>query len=155
MNVPAEFKKPRIYPPVWLVIALVSMFAFDRWLPLMESDVSLPRLLPWVVMACGLAVVLSAWLGFRRAKTGIVPFSESTALVTSGIYRVTRNPMYLGMVLVLAGIALKLGSLGAWIPIPLFVLIIQHRFIRNEEIFLAGIYGDEYRDFMTRVRRWI
>jgi protein-S-isoprenylcysteine O-methyltransferase Ste14 len=115
---PSGLQKPRIYPPIWLVIALASMFALDRWLPLMVSDVSLPRPLPWAVMACGLAVVLSAWLGFQRAKTGIVPFSESTKLVTGGMYRITRNPMYLGMALVLAGVALKLGSFGAWIPIP-------------------------------------
>ena len=155
MNTAAEYRKPRIYPPVWLVIAIVAMFALDRWLPLRDWDSSMAEWLAWALMAVGLAVTLSAALGFRRAKTGIVPFSKSTRLVTGGMYRFTRNPMYLGMVLGLAGIALKLGSLGAWIPIPLFALIIHHRFIRNEEIFLTGIYGDEYRDFMRRVRRWI
>jgi protein-S-isoprenylcysteine O-methyltransferase Ste14 len=62
--------------------------------------------------------------------------------------------MYLGMALVLAGLAIKMGSLGSWLPVPVFVAIIQHQFIRNEEIFLTAIYGDEYRQFCQKVRRW-
>ncbi len=93
--------------------------------------------------------------GFRRAKTGIVPFSKSTTLVTTGIYRYTRNPMYLGMVVFLAGLAVKLGSLGAWIPIPAFIAIVQQQFIRNEEIFLTAIYGDAFRIYQEKVRRWL
>jgi protein-S-isoprenylcysteine O-methyltransferase Ste14 len=63
--------------------------------------------------------------------------------------------MYLGMALILAGGALKLGSLGAWIPVPVFMAIIQNQFIRNEEIFLTAIYGDEFKQYCQHVRRWI
>lgn len=148
------FKKPRIFPPVWLLLCAVAMFALDRWLPLVQFYPSLPWP-AWFLMAPGLLLVLVAANLFKRAETGVVPFSKSTTLVTSGIYRITRNPMYLGMALVLAGAAIKIGSLSAWLPVIFFVFIIQRQFIRNEEIFLTAIYGDEYRRFCKKVRRWL
>jgi protein-S-isoprenylcysteine O-methyltransferase Ste14 len=76
-------------------------------------------------------------------------------LVTSGWYRITRNPMYLGMVVVLCGVALMAGSVGAWLPLPAFIAVIHYRFIRGEERFLEEIFGQPYRDYRARVRRWI
>lgn len=149
------FKKPRIFPPVWLAFAIIAMSALDRWLPLAQLTSSFSSGFAWLLLLPGLASTLVASNGFRRAKTGIVPFSKSTTLVTTGIYRYTRNPMYLGMVVFLAGLALKLGSLGAWIPLPLFIAVVQQQFIRNEEIFLAAIYGDAFRTYQEKVRRWV
>jgi len=63
--------------------------------------------------------------------------------------------MYLGMVLVACGVAIVQGSLGAWIPVPLFVAILQLRFIRGEEKFLEEVFGEDYLRFKSRVRRWI
>jgi len=149
------FRKPRIYPPVWLALSLLAMFGFDRFLPVMEFSFAGASVAAWSLFGVGAGMVLVAAGGFRKVDTGVVPFSKSTALVTGGIYRVTRNPMYLGMALVLAGVAIKLGALSAWIPIPVFMVIIQKQFIENEEIFLTAIYGDDYRDYCRRVRRWI
>ncbi|MDZ4728796.1 MAG: isoprenylcysteine carboxylmethyltransferase family protein [Xanthomonadales bacterium] len=149
------FKKPRIFPPVWLLLCVSAMFALDRWLPLIQFYPRLSGWPSWLMVAPGLALILIAANGFKRAKTGVVPFSKSTALVTDGVYRYTRNPMYLGMALILAGIATKLGSLSAWLPVISFVFIIQRQFIRNEEIFLTAIYSDDYREFIQKVRRWL
>jgi protein-S-isoprenylcysteine O-methyltransferase Ste14 len=85
----------------------------------------------------------------------VVPFERSTALVTDGLFRYTRNPMYLGLTLVLAGVALLLGSLGAWLPIPVFVAIIQVNFIAGEERFLTELFGEEYLVYKQRTRRWL
>lgn len=149
------FKKPRIFPPVWLLIAALAMYALHRWLPLIQLYETLRGGWTFLLFLPGLILALIAIYGFRKAKTGAVPFSKSTTLVTDGVYRFTRNPMYLGMALLLAGLAIKLGSLGAWLPIPLFVAIIQRQFIVNEEIFLTAIYGDQYRQFCQKVRRWL
>ena len=149
------FKKPRIFPPIWLAIAFLAMLALDRWLPLVRVVPVDASVAAWLLIVTGLALAVVASAGFRRARTGIIPFSESTALVTSGIYRFSRNPMYLGMVVVLAGVAVRLGSLGAWIPLPLFIAVIQQQFIRNEETFLTGIYGEAFLEYKRRVRRWI
>ena len=149
------FKKPRIFPPVWLAFALLAMLALDRWLPVVELTPWFSSGFAWLLLLPGLAITVIAAGGFKRANTGIVPFSKSAALVTDGIYRFTRNPMYLGMAVFLAGLALKLGSLGAWIPIPVFIAIVQRQFIRNEEIFLTAIYGDAFRAYQEKVRRWL
>ena len=104
------FRKPRIFPPVWLLIACLAMFALHRWLPLVQFYAPMPAGWSMLLVAPGLVLVLIAAYGFKQAKTGVVPFSKSTALVTSGVYRFTRNPMYLGMALVLAGLATTVGQ---------------------------------------------
>ena len=149
------FRKPRIFPPVWLLFSALAIFVLDRWLPIVQLYPRAPGWNSWLLMMPGLVLILVAARGFKKANTGVVPFSKSTTLVTGGVYRFTRNPMYLGMVLILAGAAIKLGSLSAWLPIPVFIAIIQRQFIRNEEIFLTAIYGDEYTQFCQRVRRWL
>ena len=150
-----EIKKPKIYPPVWLVLSMLTMYALHRWLPLMVLNIPWSSIITASLLAIGLTIILWASAGFNRVKTGIVPFSESTRLITTGLYRYTRNPMYLGMVLILSGFACSLGTLAAWIPIPVFITIIQLRFILNEERFLTDIYGDEYLQYVKQVRRWL
>lgn len=148
------FKKPRIFPPVWLLLCVLAMFALDRWLPLVQVYPTLSWA-SWLLTAPGLILILISAKLFKRADTGVMPFSKSTTLLTGGVYRFSRNPIYLGMALILAGIAIKLGSLSAWLPVAFFVFIIQRQFICNEEIFLTAIYGDEYRRFCEKVRRWV
>ncbi|TJW95650.1 MAG: isoprenylcysteine carboxylmethyltransferase family protein [Mesorhizobium sp.] len=76
-------------------------------------------------------------------------------MVTSGVYRVTRNPMYVGMAPVYAALALALGSLIALILLPAAVLVIHRRVILREEQYLEGKFGSEYRAYKVRVRRWL
>lgn len=154
----SESKPPRpswMIPPVWFALALVVMFELNyaspgvRWLEAPANWIG------WVVMAAGAG--LSAWGAglFRRKGTGIRPFTPVTALVVEGPYRFTRNPMYLGMLLGLAGMALFLGSLTPWLVPPLFLGVITVRFIRKEEAMLEGLFGEEYRAYRRRVRRWL
>lgn len=105
----------------------------------------------------GLATVLGFWaVGlFRRARTGVVPFSEATTLVTRGPYRFTRNPMYLAMAGILVGTAIWLGSLTPWLVLPAFMSIIAERFIAREEAMLEGVFGEAYRQYKAAVRRWL
>src|SRR5262249_22700966 len=104
---------------------------------------------------------LGLWLGaaalarFRRARTGVRPFSDATSLIVDGPYRFTRNPMYLGMLAMLAGGALVLGTATPWLGPPGFFALIDRRFIAREEVFMAERFGDEYRNFCRRVRRWL
>ena len=92
---------------------------------------------------------------FKRAGTPVVPFETSTALVIRGWYRVTRNPMYLGLALVLAGVGVLQGSVGALLPLPVFIAILHFRFILGEERLLEELFGEEFRAYRLRVRRWI
>ena len=138
-----------------LLLALIAMGVLDRWVPVVQLVTGPVRWVAAVPILLGLVLAGSAARAFGRAGTPVVPFEPSTALVTTGWYRYTRNPMYLGMSLLLSGIALALGSLTAFLPVPLFVLIVQTRFIRAEERFLEGIFGTEYTAYKARVRRWL
>jgi protein-S-isoprenylcysteine O-methyltransferase Ste14 len=152
----SESRAPRrrILPLAWLAIASVAALLLDAYLPLVQWP---GRPWSWIgalPMLAGLAIAWVAVGGFRRAGTPALPFRPSTALVTDGLYRFTRNPMYVGMVLFLLGLALVLGSLGALLPVPLYALVIQKRFIEAEEAFLERLFGEEYRAYQRRTRRW-
>jgi protein-S-isoprenylcysteine O-methyltransferase Ste14 len=92
---------------------------------------------------------------FTRAGTGVIPFRNVSALVTDGIYRYTRNPMYLGMTSVLLGCAVTVGATVALIVPVLFAVIVDRRFIRYEEEMLRDIFPDDYPAYCERVRRWL
>jgi protein-S-isoprenylcysteine O-methyltransferase Ste14 len=145
----------RVLPPVWLVLALFASFALDRWCPVARLVQAPWKYFGYLPLAFGALMAISAAGAFRRAGTPVVPFEPSTTLVTGGWFRVTRNPMYLGLSLILFGVALIDGSLGAFLPLPVFVAILHFRFIRAEERFLDGIFGEEYRVYRTQVRRWL
>lgn len=109
-----------------------------------------------LVSAGGLAGVLGI-MAFRRSRTTLNPTKPHTAsaLVTCGIYRTTRNPMYLGLLLVLSGLAVLLSNAAALAALPLFVVYMNRFQISVEERALVAIFGDEFRNYMQQVRRWI
>jgi protein-S-isoprenylcysteine O-methyltransferase Ste14 len=142
--------------------AVVALTAALMWLgarALPSSDFHLPGR-PYAVGVFVLAGALLALLGvvsFKRARTTVNPMSpgSSSALVTSGIYRLTRNPMYLGFLLILAGWAAWLSNALAFAPLPGFVLYLDSFQIRPEERALAARFGREFSGYTARVRRWI
>jgi protein-S-isoprenylcysteine O-methyltransferase Ste14 len=147
--------KRRVLPPVWLLLALAAMWVLDRYVPGGRWVAPPWTVLGYVPMVLGAAIILhSAWL-FRRAATPVIPFERSTTIVTDGLYRYTRNPMYLGLATVLVGAAIRFGTFTPWLAVPIFVLVIQKRFIEPEERFLESLFGETYRAYQRRVRRWL
>lgn len=145
----------KIIPPVYLLTSLIVMFVLNRCLPV-QSIITSPFNYSGIFVGfCGLALTANGALSFKKAGAAIKPFETSTVLVTNGLYRFTRNPMYLGMVLILIGMAIYLGSLTPYLVIPVFFLIIQECFIKHEELFLENIFVEEYLDYKGRVRRWL
>ena len=145
----------RILPPVWLVASILVAAALHFGLPLVRFQSDLVRIFGAVLLLFGMFMTASAAGAFKRAGTPVIPFETSTALVTTGWFRFTRNPMYLGMVLMLIGTGVALGSVGALLPLPVFIAIIQTQFIRGEEKMLTEIFGQQYTDYRARVRRWL
>ena len=148
---------PRIPPPIVMLLAGACMWALDHWLPVVHW---LER--PWnrIGLIPGVLAVLTAGaaiLRFRKAETTVNPMdlSKTTQLVTSGVFALTRNPMYLGLTLLLTGWALWLGSLSPWVVPPLFVLLITLVQIIPEEQALERLFGVAYADYRRRVPRWI
>jgi protein-S-isoprenylcysteine O-methyltransferase Ste14 len=149
-------KPPRLMlPPVYFLAALALMAFFHFVIPLGQIFVAPYRYAGLVLIAGGLALGLWAALHFRRAHTAIQPFHPSSALVTGGPYRFTRNPMYLGLAGMLLGTAVFLGSLMPFLVIPAFAALITERFILNEELMMASTFGQAYLDYKAKVRRWL
>ena len=145
----------RLVPPVYLLLSILAMAGLDRLFPV--ATVLRPPFsyLGAALMGLGLAVAGAAALRFEHYGTSVHPFHQPTALVTDGPYRFTRNPMYLGMVFALLGIAVWLGSLTPFVVIPVFASLIQRGFIRNEERRLTDAFGPSYVEYRRRVRRWL
>ena len=114
-----------------------------------------PQTLGWVLVGLG-SVLIGAALGwFFSAGTNPEPWKRDSALVTKGFYRITRNPMYLGMAFASFGIALVFGSFGAMIGTVVAVLLVDRFVIAREERHLAHVFGEDYAAYRNRVRRWI
>jgi protein-S-isoprenylcysteine O-methyltransferase Ste14 len=149
-----ELKVPP--PIVALLMGAAMWFAAQQ-----RVSLELPlvvQIVAFVVIAlAGAAMALAGDLEFKRARTTINPFKpeNSTALVTSGIYRFTRNPMYVGLTLLLLGWAAFLCSAWAFLGPVIFVLYIGRFQIAPEERVLSAKFGAAYTEYTARVKRWL
>lgn len=147
-------RKP-LMPPVYFLVTILLIAAFHWLLPIMTLIDAPLKYVGLPVIVIGIIIVVVPARAFETHATTIKPFEESDALVTGGFYRMTRNPMYLGMAISLAGIAILFGTLTAFLPLPFFMMVIQRRFILKEEAMLTVKFGDQYREYCNSVRRWI
>jgi protein-S-isoprenylcysteine O-methyltransferase Ste14 len=152
----------KIPPPVLTLLVAAAMWGLARVTPLFPT--LFPTLPPALrvaaavaLAAVGMVVAGAGVVRFRRANTTRDPVRPESAssLVTGGIYRVTRNPMYLGLTLVLAGWAVYLGAPWAWLGPVLFVAWITRFQIIPEERALAALFGAQFAAYRGRVRRWL
>jgi len=115
---------------------------------------------PWslfgaFLIAAGIVLNIFADQSFKKSGTIVKPFEESAALVTNGVFRISRHPMYLGMVLILLGISFSLGSLITFLVCLIFSILMQVRFIDAEEKMLEKKFGQAWIEYKHNVRRWI
>ncbi len=101
------------------------------------------------------ALGVAALRAMRRARTGVNPNRPTTVLLTGGPFRLSRNPMYLGMVVQYVGLALLFNSLWAIVLLPLALVVVHFTVVKPEERYLEQKFGQEYRPYKARVRRWI
>ena len=147
----------RFPPPLVFLGLLLLGFAAERLaggLGFGLGRIALTILGAGLVLA-GLAPIVAAIGGFRRAGTRPEPWEPSSAIVTGGVYRFTRNPMYLGMALIHAGLAVAFDGPLALATLPIAVAIIRTQVIAREERYLEARFGEEYRAYKGRVRRWL
>ena len=146
---------PKLLPPVYflaaLALAVLASFLFP-FPVLIPPAARIAGLLPVVV---GIALNLAADRQFKRRGTTVKPFQRSSALITDGVFRWSRNPMYLGMVLIVAGIALLEGTAIAWVGVAALAIIFDQAFIRREERMLEETFGAEFEAYTRRARRWL
>lgn len=142
-------------PPLYFLASLGLMVLLNRFWPLGQL---LHRPWTWLgllPLLAGFGLALWGNRLFVRRGTTLRPFHESTVLVMEGPFRISRNPMYLSMVLVLIGVALLQGSLSPWVLPPALAVVLTWRFIRHEERMLAERFGPVYQGYRARVRRWL
>ncbi len=145
-------------PPVALVfIAALAMWALAQGLPSWAFVIPLRGPLALLVALAGVGIAMAGVAEFRRAHTTVNPTTPeaSSSVVDTGIYRRSRNPMYLGFLLVLAGWAVYLGHLAALLMLPVFVLYMNRFQIQPEEQALREKFGAAYAEYTRRVRRWV
>ena len=145
-------------PPllVWLVFA-GAMFGVARFAPTLSFPVSGASTIAWVLVALGAAVAVAGVVALRDKRTTVNPFtpSASSLVVSSGVYRVSRNPIYLGLLLALVGWAVYLANAGAAVLVPAFVAYMTRYQIQPEERALLTKFGAEFAQYTSRVRRWL
>jgi protein-S-isoprenylcysteine O-methyltransferase Ste14 len=103
----------------------------------------------------GIALNLIADKAFKVFNTTVKPFQASTTLITTGVFRITRHPMYLGMILILLGVAILMGSLISFFVIPIFAVLMDQIFVKVEEQMLAEKFGEHWVKYKSEVRKWI
>jgi protein-S-isoprenylcysteine O-methyltransferase Ste14 len=154
-STPEDNPGVRVPPPVFVLAAILLGAGIDRLVPLRFLPESLA---PWTGGTLVVLAVALAGLGmreFRKARTAIRPDQPAAALVTSGPYRRTRNPMYIALSILLVGIGAWMNS--AWVLallVPVLALI-HFGVIPREERYLARRFGQAYLDYRARVRRWL
>ena len=147
----------RIPPPLILVASGAVMWGIAAITPRLTFGNTARLFASWALVVLGVAVVVAGVLSFRLARTTINPLQpQATAvLVTSGIYTLTRNPMYVGMLLALAGWGVYLAAPVALVGLLGFWLYIGRLQIAPEERVLEAMFGAEYRGYCRKVRRWL
>ncbi len=151
-----NFLEKKIPPPiVFLITLLLIKVSSFSGLFLIASKIRIPLALLLIVI--GIAIDIVALLSFRKMKTTINPLNPSatTSLVTTGIYAVTRNPMYLGLVFILLGASVYLENLLGVFFIALFIAYISRLQIFPEERVMQELFKDEFNHYCQQVRRWI
>ena len=147
----------RFPPPFIFVGGFLGGWAVNRWgrgLPLSSGGVPLERI-GFGILIVG--VVLAAWgiVTFRRARTAVIPHHAASQLVTSGPYRFTRNPMYVGLTIAYLGGAAVINSAWPLILLPVVLVVLVRSVVSREEQYLSDAFGDQFTAYRSRVRRWL
>ena len=145
----------KVLPPTYFLSAIVLAVLLHFVVPARQVVGSFWRFLGMVPLAVGVFLNLAADQAFKKHKTTVKPFEESNVLVTEGVFRISRHPMYLGMVLILMGVALLLGSVTPFAVVAVLAVVFDRVFITAEERMLKQNFEEQYGEYRKRVRRWI
>lgn len=149
--------KLRIPPPIYTLLTGSFMWWLDKQLPVIELFSAPWNKLGFVFISVAILVDGSALFQFFRTHTTINPLHPEKAekLVMTGMYQYSRNPMYLGLLFLLIGWAILLGSFSSFIMLPVFMVVMTIQQIIPEEKILEDKFGQHYRDYLLSVRRWL
>lgn len=142
-------------PPLWLVLFLVLAWLQVQLLPGLVLREPLIELLGGLLVGAGILLIALAAFEMRRHKTTIIPHMTASALVTTGIFSRSRNPIYLADLLIFAGVCLRWGAWPSLVLIPVLMWVLTDRFILTEEERLSQSFGKEFERWRLTTRRWL
>ncbi|WP_108859478.1 isoprenylcysteine carboxylmethyltransferase family protein [Ruegeria sp. Alg231-54] len=143
-------------PPVWLLGFAVLAWLQARHMPMgLSLDHGFVDLLSGVLIGGGIVLIVLAAAEFRRHRTTFIPHETPTSLVQSGIFKRSRNPIYVGDVLILSGLILRFDAVASLVLIPIFVWLLERRFIMPEEYRLRRTFRADFARYERQTRRWI
>tara|TARA_B100001059_G_scaffold17288_1_gene14244 strand:+ start:616 stop:1077 length:462 start_codon:yes stop_codon:yes gene_type:complete len=142
-------------PPIIIIINILLQFSFAIFFKSLSFNVKFLAFLGWLLIPISLLMIFFCLFEFRKNKTTFVVFKHPVKLITYGIYSYSRNPMYLGMLMMLIAIALILSNTGSIMLAFLFIPIMKHRIILHEEMILMNEFPLEYEMYKKNTRRWI
>ncbi len=148
-------KSYKIKPPTYLLIAIFLIVILYFTLPVTTLFPVPWTLIGVVPLVMGIVININADQIFHDAKTAVCPFEASSSLVSYGPYHFTRNPMYLGFILVLFGVSILAGSLMPFLIVLAFALLMDRRFIQMEEQKMASTFGTQWNEYKSGTRRWL
>ena len=156
-ELPAEEDHPGvpIAPPLLFVLPIVASLALEWLVPTSFVPGALRWILGALIFVAGIALTGGGFVTQKRAGTDPIPSNPSTRIVAHGLYRLTRNPMYLGFALATLGLAILVDSAWMLLVVPIGLILTDRIIIAREERYLARKFGEEYLNYKRRVRRWI
>jgi protein-S-isoprenylcysteine O-methyltransferase Ste14 len=152
-----KFLELKIPPPALALTVAALMWLASRLMEPPQVSFAIRVSAAVALLVIGQSVSVGGMRSFRKAKTTMNPFKPgaTSALVIDGVYRFTRNPMYVGLLITLLGWAAFLSQPLVLVFLPLFVLYMTQFQIKPEERFLSSLFGTEYKEYMAKVRRWL
>jgi protein-S-isoprenylcysteine O-methyltransferase Ste14 len=144
-------------PPVVALIFIAAGFALAHYLPIVEHPYALPVesvIVGCVIMACSFAIAALSVREMARSRTTLLPGGAAAALVQSGIFKRSRNPIYLSSVLFMLGLGIATANPWMILLAPLLLVYLQERVVKREEAYLTARFGPEYVAYRRKVRRW-
>jgi protein-S-isoprenylcysteine O-methyltransferase Ste14 len=145
----------KLMPTTYLLFAVLLIILLHFLTPIQFILISPWNLIGLLPLLFGIWINISADRAFKRAGTTVKPFEKSSTLIQHGVFRISRNPMYLGFVSILLGISLLLRSLSPYIVVVLFAILMEAVFIPSEEKMLSEAFGDQWERYRSQVRKWI
>lgn len=143
-------------PPLMFVLSMVAAYGVHRFYPMeFSSATDGLYLMGSIVALIGLLVIVAANSQFKKAQTNIEPWKPSTQIVDTGLFRFSRNPIYLAFIIIQLGVAFMLNSYWLIWILPLPIFLVWYFAIKKEERYLQEKFGEPYRQYQQRVRRWI
>jgi protein-S-isoprenylcysteine O-methyltransferase Ste14 len=145
-------------PPLFYAFVFLISFLLQGYFTIKRAfffHSRLANILGLIFILIGLFFAVPAVRQFFKSKTSIIPIRPASSLQTSGIYSISRNPMYLGLLFQYLGLAFIFGNWWTLFLIPVLIALIYYRVIRPEERYLSRAFGDSYSDYRKKVRRWI